>query len=212
LYNNDRFEAQSGGATTDPAITTLAYVGQNEDHSGAVLGTGFLPLLPKGGGTVLIVNPYPGAFVLTLRQEGVQSVLNPAGYKTSTLIVNGDDPEGSIEATIGAYLRAHPHLVGVVGLGDPAGNPAAREVASLHLNIPVATFDIETETYQLMSTHGPLKLALDQQPYLQAYYAAQDLAFELKFGFQPVSVNTGTFLVTDSNLSTLAGLVKAGKD
>jgi ribose transport system substrate-binding protein len=212
LYNNNRFEPQSGGATTDPAITSLAFVGQDEDHSGAVLGKGFLPFLPKGGGTVLIVNPYPGAFVLTLRQEGVQSVLGPAGYKTTTLIVNGDDPEGTVEATIGAYLRAHPHIVGVVGLGDPAGNPAARYLASQHMDVPVATFDMETETYQLMKTGTPLKLALDQQPFLQAYYAVQDLAFEMKYGFQPVSVNTGTFLVTSANLGVLAGLVSSGKD
>jgi ABC-type sugar transport system substrate-binding protein len=138
--------------------------------------------------------------------------LHPAGYKTSTLIVNGDDAEGSIEAVIGAYLRAHSGIVGVVGLGDPGANPAARAVASAGLKIPVATFDMETETYQLMSTHGPLKEALDQQPYLQSYYSVQDLAFEMKYGFQPVSVNTGTFIVTDSNLTTVSQLVKEGKD
>ena len=63
-----------------------------------------------------------------------------------------------------------------------------------------------------MSTHGPLKEALDQQPYLQSYYAAADLALELKYGFVPVSVNTGTFIVTDSNLSSVSELVKEGKD
>ena len=211
LYNNNRFEAQSGGATTNTAITTLAFVGQDEHHSGAVLAQGFLQFLPKTG-TVLIVNPYPGAYVLTLRQLGVQSVLQPAGYKTTTLIVNGDDAEGSIEAVIGAYLKAHSGIVGVVGLGDPGANPAARAVAAAGLKIPVATFDMETETYQLMSTHGPLKEALDQQPYLQSYYAAADLALELKYGFVPVSVNTGTFIVTDSNLSSVSELVKEGKD
>ena len=211
LYNNNRFEPQSGGVTTDPSILSLAYVGQDEHHSGAVLATGFLPFLPKGG-TVLIINPYPGAFVLTLRAEGGQSVLGPAGYKTTTLIVNGDNPEGSIEATISAYLRAHSNIVGIFALGDPAGNPAARAVAAAGTKIPVCTFDMETETFQLMQTGGPLKLALDQQPFLQSYYAVEDLANEMKFGFQPVSVNTGTFLVTSANLDTLAGLVKSGKD
>lgn len=212
LYNNNRFEPQSGGSTTDPSILSLAYVGQDEHHSGAVLATGFLKFLPTGGGTVLIINPYPGAFVLTLRAEGGQSVLGPAGYKTTTLIVNGDNPEGSIEAIISAYLKAHPNIVGIFGLGDPAGNPAARAVAAAGLKIPVCTFDMETETFQLMQTGGPLKLALDQQPFLQSYYAVEDLANELNYGFEPVSVNTGTFLVTQANLDTLAGLVKAGKD
>jgi ABC-type sugar transport system substrate-binding protein len=213
LYNNNRFEAQSGGATVNTAITSLAFVGQDEHHSGVVLGQGFLPFLPKAGGEVLIINPYAGAYVLTLRQQGVVSVLKPAGYKTSTLIVNGDDPEGTIEAVIGAYLKAHPKIVGIAALGDPAANPAARAIAAANMKkIPVCTFDMETETYQLMTTGGPLKEALDQQPYLQSYYAAQDLAFEMLYGFPPVNVNTGTFVVTQKNVKTVGQLVKEGKD
>src|SRR4051794_1509392 len=33
LYNNNRFEGESGGATTDPAITTLPFVGQTATQS-----------------------------------------------------------------------------------------------------------------------------------------------------------------------------------
>lgn len=211
LYNNNRFEPQSGGATTNTAITQLAFVGQTESHSGAVLGQAFLPFLPKKG-NVLIINPYPSAYVLTLRANGLMSVLHPAGYTTSTLVVNGDSSEGSLEATISAYLKAHKSIVGVAGLGDPAGNPAARAIAAAGLKIPVCTFDMETETYQLMKSGGPLKVALDQQPYLQAYYAVQNLAFEMRYGFQPVNVNTGTMTVTKANLGTLSLLIKAGKD
>ncbi len=213
LYNNNRFEAQAGGATTDAAITSLAYVGQDEHHSGDVLATAFLNFLPKGHGTVLIVNPFAEAFVLTLRYAGVNSVLKAAGYNTQLLVVNGNDPETSVEATIGAYLQGHKGIVGVVGLGDPGASPATRYIEEHKLNIPVATFDIDTETYDLMKTPGSVeKVALDQQPYLQAYYAVEDLAAEMNFGFQPVSVNTGTFLVTASNLSVLSKLVANGQD
>ena len=211
LYNNNRFEPQSGGATKNSAITQLAYVGQTESHSGAVLGAAFLPFLPKTG-NVLIINPYAGAYVLTLRANGLTSVLHPAGHTTSTLVVNGDSSEGTIEAVISAYLKAHTSVVGVAALGDPAGNPAARAIAAAGLKIPVCTFDMETETYQLMKSGGPLKAALDQQPYLQAYYAVQDLAFQMRDGFQPVSVNTGTLVVTKANLAALTLLINSGKD
>jgi simple sugar transport system substrate-binding protein len=211
LYNNDRFEAQAGGATTDPAVTNLAFVGQDEHLSGSVLGKAFLSDLP-GHGTVLIVNPFAEAFVLTLRYDGVNSVLQQAGYKTDLLVVNGNDPEASVEATIGAYLQAHKGIVGVVGLGDPAASPATRYIEQHGTNIPVATFDIDTETYDLMKAKGAEKLALDQQPFLRGYYAVQNLAFELKYGFQPVSVNTGTFLVTPSNISLVGRLVSQGWD
>jgi ABC-type sugar transport system substrate-binding protein len=214
LYNNNRFEAQSGGATTDPAITNLAFVGQDEHHSGSVLGAAFLSYLPKGQGTVLIVNPYPGAFVLTLRDQGVAAVLQAAGYKTAALNVNGDDPETTIEATIGAYLQAHASsIVGVVGLGDPAASPAAQYLDQHKMKIPVATFDIDTVTYSIMKTPGSDEVvALDQQPFLQAYYAVQDLAMEMTYGFQPVSVNTGTFIVTHSNVGLVGQLVALGRD
>ena len=212
LYNNNRFEAQSGGATTNPAITNLAFVGQNEHLSGGVLGRAFLPFLPKGHGTVLIVNPFPAAFVLTLRYDGVKSAVQAAGYKTALLTVNGNDPETTVESTIGAYLQGHAGIVGLVGLGDPAASPATLYVDQHHLKIPVATFDIDTTTYDLMKAHTAEVLALDQQPYLQAYFAVENLALEMKYGFQPVSVNTGTFLVTQKNIGLVGKLVAQGRD
>jgi ABC-type sugar transport system substrate-binding protein len=171
-----------------------------------VLGAAFLSYLPKGQGTVLIVNPYPGAFVLTLRDQGVAAVLQAAGYKTAALNVNGDDPETTIEATIGAYLQAHASsIVGVVGLGDPAASPAAQYLDQHKMKIPV--------TYSIMKTPGSDEVvALDQQPFLQAYYAVQDLAMEMTYGFQPVSVNTGTFIVTHSNVGLVGQLVALGRD
>lgn len=211
LYNNNRFEAQSGGATTDPAITDLAFVGQNEHQSGSVLGKAFVNQLPKKG-PVLIINPFPGAFVLTLRYEGVKSALTAAGYSTQYLTVNGNDPESTLEPIIGAYLHAHAGIVGIVGLGDPAAEPAVQYLDSHGMHVPVATFDVDTLTYDLLKGHTNMKLALDQQPFLQAYYAVQDLAFEMKYGFQPVSVNTGTFLVTSSNVGILGALVSEGWD
>jgi ABC-type sugar transport system substrate-binding protein len=209
LYNNNRFEAESGGATTNPLITNLAYVGQDEHHSGEILANAFLPYLPSSG-TVLIINPFPEAFVLTLRYQGVKRVLEAHGYKTALLLASGD--ENRNEAITGAYLRAHSEVVGVVGLGNPGATPATRYIEQHHLKIPVATFDINTTTYNMMKAGGQEKVALDQQPFLQSYYCAQNLAMEMRFGFQPVNVNTGTFVVTKQNIAILDRLVAAGKD
>lgn len=217
LYNNDLFEGKGSAATTDARVTGLAYVGQTNtpgspDASGAVAANALLPYLPKHG-TVLVVNPFAEAYVLTLRQTAATSALKAAGYNVETLIVNGDDPEASIEATIGAYITGHKGIVGIVGLGDPAGNPATRYVMSKHLHVPVSTIDMENETYDLMKTSGsPLKAAVDQEPYLQGYYAVEDLALEMKSGFIPVSVNTSNYVVTQSNLSGLSTLLTEGFD
>ncbi len=210
LYNNDRFGPKNGGATRNPQVTNLAFIGQNEHKSGAVLATHFLKYLPRRGGTVLVINPFPQAFVLTLRYSGVKSVLVDHGYTTALLLASGNETNNY--QLIGSYLAAHPHIVGIVGLGDPASNPAAQYVAARHLNIPIATFDISPHTYQLLKTVPQYKVALDQQPYLQAYMAVEDLALSLQDGFQPVSVNTGTFVVTKKNVGLLGGLVKKGLD
>ncbi|MDB5074447.1 MAG: periplasmic binding domain protein, partial [Chloroflexi bacterium] len=180
LYNNNRFEdtGAPGSATTNPRITGLAYSGQNEHFSGEVLARAYLKNL-KPGSKVLIVNPFPQAFVLTLRYQGVKRVLEANGMKTDLIPAGAD--ESSNMSLIGAYLQAHPSTAGVVGLGDPAANPAATYIKRKGLHIPVAAFDIDSEALHLIQA-GALTVALNQQPWLQSYHAVQNLAFKVKFG------------------------------
>lgn len=214
LYNNDRFSAASGaGGTHNPAVTGLAFVGQDEHISGDVIAKAFIPYLPKSGGTALIINPFPSAYVLTLRYAAAKATLQAAGYNTQLLLVNGNNPSSTTEATIGAYLTAHPGLVGILGLGDPATDPAVEYEASHGMNIPAATFDMDPHAYALMKSDPSIyKVALDQQPYLQGYYAVENLYLEMQYGFIPVNINTGSFVVTQKNLSVLGRLVKSGRD
>ncbi len=209
LYNNNRFEntGAPGSATTNPLITGLAYSGQNEHNSGAVLARAFLTYL-KAGAKVLIMNPFPQAFVLTLRYQGLQRVLAPAGIKT-TLIPGGAD-EGNNMSLIGAYLQAHPDTAGVIGLGDPAANPAATYIMRHHLKVPVAAFDVDSEALHLIQA-GALTVALNQQPWLQSYHAVQNLAFKIKYGLTPVNVDTGTLIVDKSNVGNLVNVIQSGR-
>jgi simple sugar transport system substrate-binding protein len=211
LYNNNRFSPQSGGATTNPAVTSLGFSGQNESLSGSILATALLKYLPKSGGTVLLGDAYPNVYVLSLRGEGIKKVLDANGYKTQQL--NMSDNEVLDESLVGAYLTAHHGVVGYIGLsGDPETNAAARWVEAHHLNIALATFDVEPETIALMKSVPSFDLALDQQPYLQGYYAVENLALEIEDGFSPVQVNTGSLLVTKQNLPAVERLVNEGVD
>src|SRR6267143_818375 len=59
LFNNNRFEAVGGKqntATTDPRVTSLAYVGEDSLANAKKLATAFVPFIKKKG-TVLIVDP-----------------------------------------------------------------------------------------------------------------------------------------------------------
>jgi simple sugar transport system substrate-binding protein len=211
LFNNNRFEAVGGKqstATTNPKITSLAYVGEDSLGNAKKLATAFLPFIPKKKGTVLIVDPVPGVEVLALRRQGIESVVQPAGYKTAYLPATLD--EGQNLTTIGAYLQAHSDVVAVVGLGDPTANPACSYIEKNKLSIPVAAFDVDAEAIQHIK-NGCMKTATDQQPYLQGYLSAANMAFILKDHLFPVSVNTGSFIATKQNVGEIEKAVAAGK-
>jgi ABC-type sugar transport system substrate-binding protein len=209
LFNNNRFEAAGGNpstATRDPRITKLAYVGENSLLNAQKLAKAFRLFIKKKG-TVLIVDPVPGVEVLALRRQGIESVLKPAGFKTAYLPATLD--EGRNLATIGAYLQAHSDVVAVVGLGDPTGNPAALYVERNKLSIPVAAFDVDSEAI-LHINRGSMKAATDQQPYLQGYLSAANLALVIKDHLFPVTVNTGSYIVTRNNIAEVEKAVKLG--
>jgi simple sugar transport system substrate-binding protein len=207
LYNNNRFEPQSGGKTEEAEILTLPFVGQNETRSGEVLGNAFAPHVTKSG-KVLIVNPFPQAFVLTLRAEGVKTAMQAAGKSTDLLVAGAD--EGRNQQLVASYLQGHPDTAAIVGLGTPGANPAARAQAAKNLDIPVATFDIDSGAFDLIKS-GKMTMALNQQPYLQGYFAVANLVLKAREGFNMVNVDTGTSIVTKDNIDEIAKLIEEGK-
>jgi ABC-type sugar transport system substrate-binding protein len=210
LFNNNRFEEAGGNPstkTTNPRITKLAYVGEDSLLNAQKLAMAFRPFI-KRKGTVLVVDPVPGVEVLALRRQGVQSVLRKDGFGFAYLPATLD--EGQNISLIGAYLQAHKDVVAVVGLGDPTANPAAQYIERNNLNIPVAAFDVDSEAI-LHINHGSLKAATDQQPYLQGYLSAANLAIIVKDHLFPVSINTGSYIVTRQNVGQVEKAVAIGK-
>ena len=106
--------------------------------------------------------------------------------------------------------EAHSDVVAVVGLGDPTANPACSYIEKNKLSIPVAAFDVDAEAIQHIK-NGCMKTATDQQPYLQGYLSAANMAFILKDHLFPVSVNTGSFIATKQNVGEIEKAVAAGK-
>ena len=206
LYNNDRFEGEN--APADKRIRDLAFVGQNESISGEILARAWLPTLQSGPCKVLIVNPFPTAFVLTLRADGVKRALDAAKYPHSDLAATGD--EGQNLSLISAALQADKGICGIVGLGNPAANPAAQYVGDNSLKIPVATFDVGAEAAKRLKD-GTLTMAINQQPFLQAYFAVANLANQAKYSLKPVNVNTGTSIVTTDNIDVIQKCIDAGR-
>jgi simple sugar transport system substrate-binding protein len=211
LFNNNRFEEVGGKAdtaTTNPKITSLPYVGEDSLANAKKLGEAFVGTIKKKSGTVLIVDPVPGVEVLALRRQGIQAAMKAHGYKSAYLPAALD--EGQNLATIGAYLQAHTDVVAVVGLGDPTANPACAYIEKNHLSIPVAAFDVDAEATKYIKD-GCMTAATDQQPYLQGYLAAANLAFQINDHLFPLSINTGSYIATKANIGEIEKAVAQGK-
>jgi len=206
LYNNNRFEGEN--APADKRILGLSFVGQDESVSGEILAKAWLPSLPSKPCKVLIVNPFPTAFVLTLRADGVKRALDAASYPHDDLAATGD--QGQNLSLIGAALQADTGICGIVGLGNPAANPAAKYVGDNGLKVPVATFDVGAEAAKRIKD-GTLTMAINQQPFLQAYFAVANLANQAKYSLSPVKVNTGTSIVTKDNIDVVQKCIDAGR-
>ena len=206
LYNNNRFEGEN--APDDERIAGLAFVGQDESVSGEILANTWLPSLPDQPCKVLIVNPFPTAFVLTLRGDGVKRALDAAGYPHEDLVATGD--QGQNLSLISAALQADDSICGIVGLGNPAANPAAQYVGENGLDIPIATFDVGAEAAKRIQD-GTLTMAINQQPFLQSYFAVANMVNQAKYSLSPVNVNTGTSIVTSQNIKTVQACIDAGR-
>jgi simple sugar transport system substrate-binding protein len=176
--------------------------------SGEILAKAWMSSLPTTPCKVLIVNPFPTAFVLTLRGDGVKRALDAAKYPHDDLAATGD--QGQNLSLIGAALQADPKVCGIVGLGNPAANPAAKYVGDNNLKVPVATFDVGAEAAKRIKD-GTLTMAINQQPFLQSYFAVANLANQAKYSLSPVKVNTGTSIVTKDNIDTIQACINAGR-
>jgi simple sugar transport system substrate-binding protein len=157
---------------------------------------------------VLIVNPFPTAFVLTLRADGVKRALDGVHYPHTDLLATGD--EGQNLSLIGAALQADRGICGIVGLGNPAANPAAQYVGENSLKVPVATFDVGAEAAKRIKD-GTLTMAINQQPFLQSYFAVANLVNQTKYSLSPVNINTGTSIVTRKNIDVVQACITAGR-
>jgi simple sugar transport system substrate-binding protein len=208
LYNN-KWWGDAENQPTDPRVLDLAYVGQDE-HLAARLVTDSLITHLKPNSTVLLIDPFPFAYVLQLRVSGAATELKAANIPYETLNLDGSGDEGKYLSIVGPYLQAHPEINAVIGLGNPGANPAANYIQAHNLNYPIATIDTGAETSSYIQK-GVITVAINQQPYLQGYYTVMELALWTKFGLRPADINTGTFLVDKNNINDVLTLIKEGK-
>jgi simple sugar transport system substrate-binding protein len=185
----------------------LGFVGESDYQTGVLGGQ---QLAARGLKHVLCVNHAPGAANLQQRCDGLKSAIAAAGGTTKVLNVPYADSTSPAAVTqdIAGALAGDASLDAVFTLGSSIADDALRAVNG-NDKVKVGTTELSSSVLQNVAS-GKLLFTIDQQIYLQGYYAVMALASEIKYGIHPVgSVNTGPLLITRDNVQRV---IQVNKD
>ena len=189
----------------------FGYVGQNLYNSGVLLGQSAVAQyhLKKGDRAMvwgLLSQPTRG-----LRTKGAIDALKKAGVKVDYIEINSQtnaDPTAGVP-TFTAYVSAHPDVKLIVidhgGLTSTAQTymQAAHKAAG---SIGIAGFDMSPATVKAIKG-GWVGLVLDQQEWLQGYLPILQVCLTKVYKFAGLYIDTGSGIITKSNVGPLIPLV-----
>ncbi len=206
LVNTQNFAEES-----DSRIRALAYVGQDEFHSGAKVGAGLLPMLKKGA-RVVCQNPGPAQIVQTVRCDGLKKFLeDKIGATVDTLVNTASTPAQGLSVLDG-YMRAHKDTSAIVSLNPETGTIACQWVKKNDMTgkVFLGGYDVSSAVLDCIKK-GITSFTLVQQAYAQGYLSVVNLFLKSKYGMTPSNVDTGTLLVTKENAEQFEPVVKSGR-
>lgn len=189
----------SGPDNWPESTGAIAWVKQSDFEAGRRAAQLFVE---KGAKHALCVNHGPGAALFEQRCDGLEAGMKEAGGTSTDLSIPYQDVTnpGKIMQAVQGALNGNKAIDAVFTLGSGTARDALRVVAEMSGdNKPVVgTIDLSTEVLQQVAD-GNLLFAIDQQPYLQGYYAIAILAQEIKYGLHPVgTISTGPLAITKS--------------
>jgi simple sugar transport system substrate-binding protein len=181
----------------------LAFIGQSDYQAGVLAGT---RLGEAGKKTVLCVNHAPGADNLEQRCNGLKESITKAGGTTSVLNIPYQDSSnpGKVQQAIEGSLAGKKDVDAIFTLAAGVSDSAVRAVqGGSNKDITVATADLSKPVLNNIKS-GSLAFAIDQQPYMQGYYAVSILAQQMKYGLHLVGqVQTGPVAITKDTVGTV---------
>jgi simple sugar transport system substrate-binding protein len=203
--NNDDTEGSAGNAR-------LCYIGQNERRAGYMIASYLFKAaedagVDLAGAHVAMAAEVPGAAYATVRSAGVKDAMEEFGITSFEMIDAGGLEMTTVEQRETAYLNAHPETTFFMGAGGictdrltsslKAAGKAAGEVYA-------GGFDAAPGTVEGLKTDFILA-SIDQQQYLQGYFAVFTLFLYNKYGLTP-NIDTGGYLITKDNLGLIEEL------
>ena len=189
----------------------MGYVGAVLHDAGASLANEAIKRgTLKSGDEVMVwgLKAQPGRGERTL---GITATLTAAGMKVDYYEIDDATNKDAANGvpTFTGYISSHP---GVKAIFIDHGNltsaiPTFMKAANLQPgSIYAAGFDMSPATVQGIKD-GYISLVIDQQEFLQGFFAVEQLCLTKKFGFGGLFVNTGAGFVDKSNIDAIAPLV-----
>jgi len=189
----------NAGLSSWKADGAIDFIGQDDYNGGLAAGVA----MAKAGVKVGACTYDPVEAGPAQRCIGFATAMKAAGRKEMNIDLNQQeltDPS-YVASGLEAFLKANPSVDGLVVIGTVFYDPAELALKALNLQskVKIGTFDTSTETLQAVE-QGKLLFCIDQQPYLQGYYAVLALAQDVRYGLLPGSVlATGPNLITKAN-------------
>jgi simple sugar transport system substrate-binding protein len=193
------------------ATKGLGYVGAVLHDAGAALAN---EAISRGG-----LKSGDRAFVWGLkaqagrgqRTQGIIDALTAKGLTVDYLEIDdatNKDPANGTSVFTG-YVSAHPDVKAMfIDHGNLTSTiPTYMKAANLAAGkVYMAGFDASAATVQGIKD-GYISLVIDQQQFLQGFFAVEQLCLTKKFGFSGLFINTGGGFIDKSNVDVIAPLV-----
>jgi simple sugar transport system substrate-binding protein len=191
--------------TNDPTADKkipLPFVGQNFTNYGKEWAHAAMKALPNGG-TMAITDCCFGHYALEERNRSFKETLDKEGggkYKVLD-VINTSADESKAFAAIEAYYQAHPDINAIWGV-DYYSHVIAQFVKKNNLQGKLLSGGSDMGPGNIDGLkNGYVSFGLGQNPFMQGFYPVMMIYQDKKFGIRPVTIDTGTDIVTPQNFS-----------
>jgi len=204
--NNDDGKGAGGNAR-------LCYIGQGDRRAGYVIARRLFKTAKNKGWDLRNAHvgaavEVPGANYGVQRSQGVKDAMKEYGIMTKMDIIDAGGLEmTTVESRMTSYLIAHPETKFLFGLGGICTDrltSSLKNAGKKPGEIIAGGFDTAPGTLGGLKS-GHIEATIDQQQYLQGYYAVYTLHLMKKYGFAP-NIDTGGYLVDKNNIGLIEKL------
>lgn len=205
--NNDDPEGAQGNAR-------LCYIGQSERKAAFKLATkvfseGEAEGVDFANAKVAMTAEVPGAAYAQVRSQGVKDAMADFGISEDNFeMVDGGGLEmTTVESRTTSYLTANPDVDFIFGAGGICTDRLATSLSAAGNEpgeILAGGFDASPGTLEGIK-NGYVVTSIDQQQYLQGYFAIYTLYLYDKYGLTP-NIDTGGYLITEETVGLIEDL------